>query len=228
MADEVKIVDGITLFDFTDEPKKKKKDKKKEKKKKKKTTISMGYTSDENIDIIMQKADIIYKRIMKGDTIAEVAAYLGVSRSWLFDAFKKSEDLNAIKEAAFADRREKISTNLYKLALGDYETKVRHRKTTRRTTVAKDDSGHEVISEGPKVIETSENVIEHRHDPSLKAIAMVLGRDKGKADDDLIELDDSIMNESDDYEYVDVDDEKSESNISEEKSDTSSENSEKL
>ena len=94
-----------------------------------------------NLDYVLSKKNLIYKWIMQGLTISDVAEKLGVSRSWLFDAFKSCAELNEVKESAFDDRRERVNNTLYKLALGTYTSRVKHtNKTTHTEKVGDKDS----------------------------------------------------------------------------------------
>lgn len=155
-----------------------------------------------NLDYVLSKKNLIYKWIMQGLTISDVAEKLGVSRSWLFDAFKSCAELNEVKESAFDDRRERVNNTLYKLALGTYTSRVKHTNKTTHTEKVGDKDEVSVTETTRK-----EDVFEHVDDPNLKAMALIVKQMElqgglSKAEntiEDTLEL-------PEDYVYTDVED----------------------
>ena len=149
-------------------------------------------------DYLLSKKNLIYKWIVSGLTIGDVAEKLGVSRSWLFEQFASVEELNAVKTSAFDARREKLSNNIYKLALGTYKTTV---KTRNKSTVI-DDSGE---SETKTII--SEETVEHIDDSHYKALVFALSMtesDKTKTIEDKVSIVDDVCEINSGFEYCDV------------------------
>lgn len=152
------------------------------------------------LEYALSKKNMIYKWLMQGLTLADVAEKLGVSRSWFFDALKSSPELNAIKEEAFADRRERVNNTLYSLAIGTYTSKVKHTNKTKTTDKVGD-------KEVTKVQEyTKEDVYEHTNDPNLKALALIVHQMEMQAAsgaEDCANIDDTL-DMPEDFVYADV------------------------
>lgn len=146
------------------------------------------------LDYLLKKKNMIYKWIVQGLTIADVAEKLYVSRSWLFEMFKANQELNDIKNQAFEDRRDRLENTIYQMALGNYKTRVRKSKTTKATTSKLDSNGKVVSTETSDVVtEHSDETVEHINDPNLRAIA-IIKRQEGitKAEDTAATIDDTI------------------------------------
>ena len=145
-------------------------------------------------DYLLLKREIIYKWLCNGVTMTNIAKKLGVSRSWLFDMFKKTEWLDDLRKQAAAERYEKVHNTLFQLAVGDYITKSKH---TRKTT--------QVDGEGNKVSSTviEDNTIEHEGDPNMRAMSIYMRTENiTNKPEDNIKINDTITPE--DFEYVDV------------------------
>ena len=155
-----------------------------------------------NLDYVLSKKNLIYKWIMQGLTISDVAEKLGVSRSWLFDAFKSCAELNEVKESAFDDRRERINNTLYKLALGTYTSRVKHTNKTTHTEKVGDKEEVSVTE-----VTRKEDVFEHVDDPNLKAMALIVKQMElqgglSKAENTI----EDTLTLPEDYVYTDVED----------------------
>lgn len=121
------------------------------------------------LDYALSKKNMIYKWLMQGLTLADVAEKLGVSRSWFFSALKSCPDLNAVKEEAFADRRERINNTLYSLAIGNYTSKIKHTNKTRTIDKVGD---KDAVSRVQSC--TKEDIYEHVGDPNIKALSLIV------------------------------------------------------
>ena len=155
-----------------------------------------------NLDYVLSKKNLIYKWIMQGLTISDVAEKLGVSRSWLFDAFKSCAELNEVKESAFDDRRERVNNTLYKLALGTYTSRVKHTNKTTHTEKVGDKEEVSVTE-----VTRKEDVFEHVDDPNLKAMALIVKQMElqgglSKAENTI----EDTLTLPEDYVYTDVED----------------------
>ena len=157
------------------------------------------------IEYLLKKKNLIYKWIVNGLTMSDIADKLSVSRSWLFEAFKKSDELKALKEEAFSSRREKLSCTLYQMAFGNYKTKVRHTNTKKSSVERYDKSGKLLNREDSDVVTThTEDIIEHIDDPNLKAISLLLNREGIQSETiGAQEITDTITDTSD-FDFVDV------------------------
>lgn len=174
----------------------------KNKKSSKGSRVNHNTARQDNLAYALSKKNLIYKWIMQNSTIADVADKLKVSRSWLFKAFAENSELNEIKEAAFADRRDKIEANLYERASGTYKVTIRRSKTSSVTREETDSQGIVTKVRTSPVTEHTEETIEHVGDYDMKAIAMILKMNGKRAEmpDGLV---DTITDE-DAFEFVDV------------------------
>lgn len=165
--------------------------------KKKSPNATIGY--------LLKKKNLIYKWIVNGLTMSDIADKLSVSRSWLFEAFKKSDELKTLKEEAFSARREKLSCTLYQMAFGNYKTRVRHTNIKKSSVESYDKAGKLIKREDSDVVTThTEDVIEHIDDPNLKAISLLLGKEGINSEPiSEQEITDTITDTSD-FEFIDV------------------------
>lgn len=157
------------------------------------------------IAYLLKKKTYIYRWIVSGLTIADVASKLGVSRSWLFEAFKENAELAAIRDDAYADRRDKLSSTLFQMALGNYTTRVRHTKTTKGTVTSYDDKGNVIKTDTvDTVVTNTDDTIQHIGDPNLKAITLIMnqmGNKDNKEQENVIE---DTLDCNTDFTFADV------------------------
>ena len=158
-----------------------------------------------NIQYLLKKKNLIYKWIVNGLTISDVAAKLGVSRSWLFEAFKSNAEIAAVRDEAYNDRREKLSCTLYQMALGNYKTRVRRTKTTKsETTIYKEDGTIDKTVTSDTVVEHSDDIIEHINDPNLKAMSMILRHEAENQAEEKQNIIEDTISDVEDLTYIDV------------------------
>lgn len=163
--------------------------------KKTKMQASIHRSQNCNEGYLFMKRDNIYKWLITGITMTDIAKKLGVSRSWLFDQFNKFEWLNDLRESAKAERSERVNNTLFQLAIGDYIT---HAKYTTKTT-QKDGDGNSVTS---TLIEDKK--VEHKQDPNLRAMAIYMRQQAAlnNRQETNSKISDTIS--PDEFEYADV------------------------
>lgn len=117
-----------------------------------------------NTSYLLSRSKNIFNWIVNGFTMTDIAKKLKVSRSWLFEQFKANEELDNLRKSAYAAREEAINNTLYKLATGNYTTRVVHTQTV--TTKSGSD-------EAKTVTITTEDIYEHSEDPNMSAIGVL-------------------------------------------------------
>lgn len=150
-----------------------------------------------NLPYLLSRATSVHKWLVDGYTFSDIAKKLGVSRSWLFEQMKSNPELDELRKDALAERSENINNTLYRLATGNYKTRVLH---TKSVTVTEDGNSRTIVT-------TTEDVLEHEDDPNMSALGMLTRQMSASQAASAAEptIDDTITEvDADKFSYVDV------------------------